>query len=321
MTMSDVFDKLRLCGIVPVLTVEEVRDAKPLAEALVAGGLPCAEVTFRTGAARDAIDAMVKSVPGMLVGAGNVQSVQQVREATDAGAQFIVSPGLSRPVVEYCLDKKIPVIPGVVTPTEIEAAMSYGLDVLKFFPAEAAGGVPFLRSISAPYRKVRFIPTGGIDEINLLSYLNLPSVLACGGSWMVNRDLVAGGKFGEIKALTAAAVKTMLGLRLRHVGIHAPSAGEAPGIAALLAKVLRVDVNDTPGSLFIGTDFEILRTKGLGAHGHVALGTNFIDRAIEYFSRLGIGIKPETHSEKNGKLSTVYLDLDVAGFAVHLVQL
>ena len=319
--MADVFNKLGLCGIVPVLAIDEAGDARPLAEALLGGGLPCAEVTFRTDAAKDAIDAMVKSVPGILVGGGTVQTMRQVEEATGAGAQFIVSPGLNRQVVEYCLTNKIPVIPGVVTPTEIETAMSYGLEVLKFFPAEAAGGVPFLRSISAPYKKVRFIPTGGIDESNLLSYLKLPGVLACGGSWMVDRDLLSQGKFREIEALTAAAVRTMLGLKLRHVGIHAPGAEKASAIAGALATYLRADLNDSPGSIFVGTEFEILRAKGPGDHGHIALGTNFIERSIEHFARLGIGIRPETRVEKNGKLATVYLDTDIAGFAVHLVQL
>lgn len=319
--MDNVFDRLGLCGIVPVLTVDDARDSQPLAEALLSGGIPCVEVTFRTDAAREAISAMVKSVPGILVGGGTVQSVDQVKSATDSGARFIVSPGLNRKVVEYCIEKHIPVIPGVVTPTEIEEAMEYQLDVLKFFPAEAGGGVPFLQSISAPYKKIKFIPTGGIDESNLLSYLRLPGVLACGGSWMVNKGLIAEKKFDEIRKLSAKAVKTMLGLKLQHVGIHARSADDAGKIAAFLAESLQFDTNDTPGSIFIGSQFEILKTKGIGDHGHFAIGTNFIERAVDYFSRRGVRTRPETRAEKNGKLATVYLDLDIAGFAVHLIQI
>ncbi len=319
--MDNVFDRLGLCGIVPVLTVDDARDSRPLAEALVNGGIPCVEVTFRTDAAKDAIGAMVKSVPGILVGAGTIRSIDQAKGAVDTGAKFIVSPGLNRKVVEYCLANNVPVIPGVLTPTEIEEAMQYGLEVLKFFPAEAGGGVPFLRSISAPYRKIRFIPTGGIDEMNLLSYLKLPGVLACGGSWMVNKELIAEKNFDEIRKIAADAVRTMLGFTLRHVGIHAGSADKAGTLAAFLGGNLDFEIKDTPGSVFVGTGFEILKAKGPGDHGHIAIGTNFIDRAVEYFVQRGIRTKPETRSEKNGKLATVYLDLDVAGFAVHLVQL
>ncbi len=319
--MDDAFEKIGLCGIVPVVTVDRADDARPLAEALVEGGITCAELTFRTDAAEAAIRAVTKSVGGLFVGAGTVQSVDQVKAAVDAGGKFIVSPGLNRPVVEYCLGKGITVIPGVATPTEIEEAMGYRLSVLKFFPAEAAGGEPYLRSISAPYSKVRFIPTGGIDESNLVSYLRIPGVLACGGSWMVKRELIVERKFGEVRALSASAVRTMLGLRLRHVGIHAGSAGDAGAIASTLANWFQTDLNDTSGSVFVGYEYEILKKKGLGEHGHIAVGTNFIERAVDYFSRRGVGTRPETRSEKNGRLATVYLDADIAGFAVHLVQL
>ncbi len=319
--MEKIFERLGLCGIVPVLTIDDARDAEQLAKALVSGGLPCVEVTFRTEAAKDAMNRTAKSGLPILIGAGTVQSVDQVKGAVDCGAKFIVSPGLNRKVVEYCVEKNIAVIPGVVTPTEIEDAMSYGLEVLKFFPAESVGGVSYLQAIAAPYKKMRFIPTGGIDESNLLSYLKLPSVLACGGSWMVKKELIAAKKFEEISILSASAVKTMLGFRLQHIGIHGENPQNAQTAAALLADILRFESNDTPGSVFIGGQFEILKSKGLGEHGHIAIGTNSVDRAVDYFLRKGVKTKPETRSEKNGKLATIYLDLDILGFAVHLIQL
>ena len=319
--MGNVYEQLELCGIVPVLTIDDARNAEPLAKALVDGGLSSVEVTFRTEAAQDAMKRIAKSGIPMLVGAGTIQSVDQVKGAVDNGATFIVSPGLNRKVVGYCVENKIPVIPGIATPTEIEDACDYGLKVLKFFPAEANGGVAYLQAISAPYQKVKFIPTGGIDESNLLSYLKLPGVLACGGSWMVKKELIAAGKFEEIRLLSANAVRTMLGLKLQHVGIHGGDADKAQKAAAVLADLLRFESNDTSGSIFLGGQFEILKSKGLGEHGHIALGTHSVPRAVEYFLRKGIKTRPETRNEKNGKIATIYLDLEIEGFAVHLIQL
>ncbi len=319
--MDKIIEQLGLIGILPVVTIDRAEDAEPLARALAGGGLPCIEVTYRTDAAEASIRAIAKSGLGILLGAGTVQSVDQVKQATDAGARFMVCPGLNRAVVEYCLKQKITVIPGVATPTDIELAREYELSVLKFFPAEANGGVSYLQAIGAPYGKTRFIPTGGIDESNLLSYLKLPNVLACGGSWMVRKELIDNKRFQDVQMLASSGMKTMLGLKLQHVGIHEHDDQSAEKTAAFLAKVLQFDERNTPGSVFVGSQFEILKSKGLGEHGHIAIGTHFIDRAVEYFARLGIRTKPETRSERNGQLATVYLDLDIAGFAVHLVQL
>jgi 2-dehydro-3-deoxyphosphogluconate aldolase / (4S)-4-hydroxy-2-oxoglutarate aldolase len=318
--MDKVFERIGLIGIIPVVTMHRADAAVPLANALVNGGLPCVEVTFRTDAAKEAISQISKAGLPLLIGAGTVQSVNQVKEAVDCGAQFIVSPGLNQNVVEYCVQAKIPIMPGASTPTEFEQAMNYGLEVLKFFPAEASGGVGYLEAISAPYKKVRFVPTGGIDETNLLSYLKLPGVLACGGSWMVRADLIANRKVDEIQMLSAKAVKTMLGLRLKHIGINSPNAEVARTTAAFLGDLLQFEQRDTPGSIFLGSEFEILKSPLYGEHGHIAIGTNFIERAIAYLDRKGIRTKPETRFEKDGKFATVYLDVDIGGFAVHLIQ-
>jgi 2-dehydro-3-deoxyphosphogluconate aldolase/(4S)-4-hydroxy-2-oxoglutarate aldolase len=191
--------------IVPVVAIHDAAHSDPLAEALLAGGLPCAEITFRTAAAVDTIRAMARR-GDMLVGAGTVLSIDQVKQAVDAGATFIVAPGLNRKVVQYCLEQNIPVTPGVATPTDIESALDLGLTLLKYFPAEAFGGLKTLKAISAPYTAVKFIPTGGINAGNILAYLEYPKVAACGGSWMVQSTFIAEGRFDEITRLTREVV-------------------------------------------------------------------------------------------------------------------
>ena len=180
-------------------------DAAPLAKALVEGGLPCAEVTFRTAAAADVIKNMVQEFPEILVGAGTVLTTEQVDRAVECGAKFIVSPGLNPEVVKYCLDKGIPVTPGTQTPSEMEQAMALGLDFVKFFPAEPAGGLKMIKAVAAPYVNLSFMPTGGISAKNVREYLAYDRIVACGGSWMVPKNLVNEGKFDEIKALVAEA--------------------------------------------------------------------------------------------------------------------
>lgn len=211
--MTDLLERLGLLGVVPVVEIERAEDAVELGKALLAGGLPCAEITFRTATAEEAIRRISSSLPQIIVGAGTVLSVDQASKAASAGAQFIVSPGFNQKVVDWCLQREIPVTPGVLTPTEIEMALDRGLKVLKFFPAEAMGGVATLKAISAPYKGVRFIPTGGINQDNLADYLALPSVHCCGGSWMVKAHLISAGRFDEITRLTEEAVSVVRRVR------------------------------------------------------------------------------------------------------------
>ncbi|HBG65118.1 MAG TPA: 2-dehydro-3-deoxyphosphogluconate aldolase [Treponema sp.] len=212
--MNDTLKKIGQTGIVPVVVLNKAGDAVPLAESLIKGGLPCAEVTFRTDAAEDAIRAIARQFPDMFVGAGTVLTTEQVDRAIGAGAKFIVSPGLNPKVVEYCVRKGYPVTPGIMTPTELEMALGFGLDVVKFFPAENAGGLKMIKAMSAPYTMVKFMPTGGINATNVRDYLACDKILACGGSWMVKADLVSTGNFAEIERLAkeaAAIVKEIRG--------------------------------------------------------------------------------------------------------------
>ena len=203
--MENLIKKISETGVIPVVKIDNVEDALPLAEALKNGGLPCAEITFRTDAAEESIRRISKAYPDFFIGAGTILSPEQADAAMDAGATFIVSPGLNPEVVKHCKAKGYPIIPGVCTPTEVEAAMALGLTYLKFFPAEAAGGVKMIKAMVAPYTKIKFMPTGGVSTANLADYLSCKAVYACGGSWMVPSDKIADGKFDEIEALTREA--------------------------------------------------------------------------------------------------------------------
>ena len=212
MSSSSVLDRLGAFGVVPVVVIEDTAAAAKLGAALAAGGLPCAEVTLRTDAAMQSLRILAED-PDVLVGAGTVIRPQQVEAALEAGARFIVSPGFSVTVVRECLAAGVPVVPGVSTATEIQAALEAGVDVVKFFPAEAAGGVPALKALAAPFRSVRFVPTGGITLTSLPSYLGLAAVLAVGGSWIVSAELLGAGDFSGITARAAAAVQVVRDVR------------------------------------------------------------------------------------------------------------
>ena len=211
--MNDTLKQIGATGIVPVVVLNKVSDAEPLSQALIKGGLPCAEVTFRTDAAEESIRAISKKYPDMFVGAGTVLTTEQVDRAIGAGAKFIVSPGLNPKVVEYCIKKGYPITPGIMTPTELEVALGFGLDVVKFFPAENAGGLKMIKAMSAPYTMMKFMPTGGINATNVRDYLACDKILACGGSWMVKGDLINAGNFEEIEKLTREAAAIVKEIR------------------------------------------------------------------------------------------------------------
>lgn len=203
--MNAVLEQFQKIGIIPVVVLDDAKDAEALGKALMEGGLPAAEVTFRTEAAEESIRIMAEKFPDMLVGAGTVLTTDQVDRAVAAGAKFIVSPGLNPKVVKYCIEKNIPVTPGTQTPTEMEQAIELGLDIVKFFPAEPAGGLKMIKAVSAPYTMLKFMPTGGISAENVREYLAFDKILACGGSWMVKKDLIKNGEFDKIKEMVAEA--------------------------------------------------------------------------------------------------------------------
>jgi 2-dehydro-3-deoxyphosphogluconate aldolase / (4S)-4-hydroxy-2-oxoglutarate aldolase len=319
--MNDILEKISKLGIVPVIALNSSEDAAPLAKALCDGGLPCAEVTFRTAAAEEAIRIMAKEFPDMLVGAGTVLTTEQVDRAVAAGAKFIVSPGLNPKVVSYCVEKGITITPGCATPSDIEQAMELGLDVVKFFPAEASGGIEMVKSMAAPYTKVKFMPTGGINAKNLTTYLDFNRIIACGGSWMVNNDLIKSGDFERITELTKEAVSLMLGFDLAHIGINAKEEKEANSLALVFENLFGFKKKAGNNSIFAGTGIEIMKTPYLGMNGHIAIKTNYIHRAIFHLGMRGYAFDMETAKyDESHNLKAVYFKGEFGGFALHLVQ-
>ena len=250
--MDAIMKQFHDLGIIPVVKIDNAKDAVPLAKALCDGGLPVAEVTFRTDAAGEAIAAMCEAFPDMLVGAGTVLTTAQVDAAVKAGAKFIVSPGLNPDVVSYCKSIGVPIVPGVNNPSQIEQALALGLEVVKFFPAEASGGLAMIKAMSAPYGNLLFMPTGGINAANLNSYLSFGKVLACGGSWMVKSDMINAGDFAGITKLTQEAVAGMLGFGVKHIGINSANETEAKKTAELFSKIFGFPIVEIPISYFCG---------------------------------------------------------------------
>lgn len=318
--MLEVLNKISDIGIVPVIAIENADDAVPLAKALINGGLPCAEVTFRTAAAEQAIKNISNACPEMLVGAGTVLTKEQADKAMQAGAKFLVSPGLNPEIVKYCIEKGYPITPGVANPSDIEQALSLGLDAVKFFPAEAAGGLPMIKAMSAPYGNLKFMPTGGINKNNLKSYLDFKKIFACGGSWMVNGDLLAEKDWAGIEKLTREAVKEMLGFKVIHIGINSENEAEAEKTAKMFETMFGFNAKVGNSSIFASDEIEIMKSVGYGTKGHIAVKTNYMNRAVRYLSSLGVEFDENSKKyDNNGNLTLIYLKEEFGGFAVHIV--
>lgn len=319
--MNDVIQKIYDIGIVPVIAIDDADKAVPLAKALVKGGLPAAEVTFRTAAAEEAIKRIVAEVPEMLVGAGTVLTKEQADRAIAAGVKFIVSPGFNPEITKYVIDKGMLMMPGTATPGEMEQAMSMGLDVVKFFPAEQNGGVAKLKAVAGPYTNLRWMPTGGVNAKNLLDYLSFNKIIACGGTWMVKKDLIEGEKWDEITRICKDAVKTMLGFELGHVGINCQDAGQAEQTAKALCAIFGFEYKAGNSSDFAGSAVECNKASGRGAHGHIAIRTNNVDRAIYHLGLQGVKFDESSRkTDAKGRTKAIYLQEELGGFALHLVQ-
>ena len=319
--MSDYVNRIYSIGVIPVIAIDDAEKAVPLARALVKGGLPAAEVTFRTAAAEEAIRRIVAEVPEMLVGAGTVLTREQADRAIAAGAQFIVSPGFNPDVTRYVIDKGVLMMPGTATPGEMEQAMSMGLNVVKFFPAEQNGGVAKLKAVAGPYTTLRWMPTGGVNTKNLMDYLSFDKIVACGGTWMVKKDLIEGERWDEITRICQEAVKAMLGFELAHVGINCANADEAAQTAKTLCAIFGLEYKPGNSSDFAGTAVECNKAPGRGAHGHIAIGTNNVDRAVYHLGLRGVSFDESSRkTDAKGNTKAIYLKDELCGFAIHLVQ-
>jgi 2-dehydro-3-deoxyphosphogluconate aldolase/(4S)-4-hydroxy-2-oxoglutarate aldolase len=318
--MHVILEQISKIGIVPVIKIDDAQKAAPLAMALIAGGIPCAEETFRTAAAEEAIRFISSETPDILVGAGTVLSTEQVDKAVSAGAKFIVTPGLNPKVVAHCISKGVPIIPGCSNPSDIEAALEAGLEVVKFFPAEQTGGIAGIQAISAPYPTIKFIPTGGINANNVASYLRTEKVIACGGTWMVKEDLISAGNFDAITAKCKEAVTKALDFTVVHVGINRQNEEEALKTAILFETLFGFSPRSTPISFFAGDRIEITKSKAPGAHGHIAVGVaGSVERGVYHLERRGFVFDKTTERRfPNGSLQLVYLKDHIADFAIHL---
>ena len=263
---------------------------------------------------------MTTNFPEMCVGAGTVLNAVHVDAAVAAGAKFIVSPGLNPKTVRYCVERDVPVAPGVSSPSDIEQAIELGLEVVKFFPAEQSGGLAKIKAMAAPYVNMKFMPTGGIHAKNLTTYLDFDKVIACGGSWMVPADLIGEGAWDRIEQLAREAVQTMLGFELVHIGINSESKEEADRTVNRLGFLFGMPVKVGSGGSFAGTMAEVLNTPGRGTHGHIAIRTNYIERAINYMETVLGAQFHEPILRPDGKINAIYLKEEIGGFGVHLLQ-
>ncbi len=316
-----ILKQLYEAGIIPVIKIDDVNDTAPLINALKQGGLNTAEITFRTAAAKDAIKIVNEQFPDVVLGAGTVLNVEQAKQAIDSGAKFIVSPGFSSKVVQFCQEQDVPVFPGVATPTDIQLAIENNIGIVKFFPADAFGGIKTLKALAAPFGGIKFIPTGGITAQNLGEYIMFPKVFACGGSWMVKDELIKAKKFDEITALTAEAINVMLGFEVAHIGINMADAASSLELTKKFSALFNFPLKEGNSSNFAGKAIEVNKAKGLGANGHIAIATNSIERAIAYLSKRGVEVDMSTaKKDASGNFIAVYLKDEYGSFAVHLLQ-
>ena len=322
MDRTEIMDRIEQSGFVPVAVIDTADKAVPLARAMLAGGVDVVEVTFRTEAAADSIRAISASCGEMLVGAGTVITVEQCELAVASGARFIVSPGFSRDVVEWCVSREIPIVPGCVTPSEIMAAMEYGIRVVKFFPANLYGGLAGMKALSGPFPGIRFIPTSGINGDNAGEFLRASCVFAVGGSWACSKADIAAGNFDRITALCAAARKSLLGFELGHVGINCNGAGESRGICLAFQEAFGFPYRPGAGSSdFSSSAIEVKKHSGRGTHGHLAVATNCLPGAIAEMRRRGFALDEASRTyNKDGELIAVFLRDEIGGFAVHLLR-
>ena len=315
----DVLKRMACAGIVPVVVLEDAKDAVPTAKAMVAGGIDVMEITFRTAAAADSIRAVAAEVPEMLVGAGTVVNLEQCKLAVECGAKFIVSPGYDEEVVSWCCDNGVAVCPGCVTPTEIMMALKHGLKVLKFFPANVYGGLGAIKALAGPFGGVKFIPTGGVNLQNVGEFIADSHIHAVGGSWVCPKADIAAGNFDKITELCKESRKALLGFEVAHVGINCADAGVCDQVCDAFAAAFDFGVKKGNSSNFASTGVEVMKTMFKGANGHIAIRTNKMTPAIAEMERRGLELDWDSVKDKEN-IKAVYFKNEFGGFAVHLLQ-
>ena len=318
---SHVFNDISSFGMVPVLNIDSVERAVPLARALKEGGLPLIEVMLRTETALDSIKAISEQVPDVVVGAGTVLTVDQVNKAVKSGAKFLVSPGFNSDVCKAALELNVPIIPGCTSPTEVEAARALGLHVLKFFPAIESGGVSAISLLSGAYPDVQFMPTGDLTLSLCKEFLALPKVLAVGGDFMLKYDDICADNYAKITADVDDTIKRYLNFHIAHMGMNANTKEESVEMSTRLASMLNLTVREGRKSSFAGKLFEVMYEPFYHQAGHVAVGTADATRAYYYLKRRGVEFYEDTVSrDHNNRVIAAYMKENFGGFALHLLQ-
>ena len=312
--------RLSATAVIPVVVLDDAKDAVATAKALLAGGVDVMEITFRTTAAADSIKAVAENCPDMLVGAGTVITLEQCKKAVECGAKFIVSPGFDEEVVRWCAENDVAVTPGCVTPTEIMAAMKLGLNVVKFFPAGVYGGLSAMKALSGPFGGIKFIPTGGVNGQNIGEFIAAPFIHAVGGSWICPKADIAAGNFDKITALCKEARKSLLGFEVAHIGINTPDADAAMDVCKAFNDAFDFNVKQGNSSNFASTGVEVMKTMFKGKNGHIAIRTNSVELAVAELAKKGFAYDESSAKFKNGRMTVAYLKEEFGGFAVHLLQ-
>ena len=317
---QNIMEQIAAAGIIPVVVLDDPKDAVATAKALRAGGVDVMEITFRTSAAAEAVRMAADNCPGMIIGAGTVITLEQCKQAVACGAQFIVSPGLDREVVSWCLENGIAVVPGCTTPSEIMAAMRLGFRVVKFFPAGIYGGLSALKALSGPFPGIKFIPTGGVNGENIGEYIRSPFIHAVGGSWVCPKKDIAEGNFFHITALCVEAKRNILGFEVAHIGINCANLESAREVCGQLSQAFGMPVQEGGSSSFVTSAVEVTHTVYPGTNGHIAIQTNAMICVLAELAKRGLQADLSTAKYKGDRLTTVYLKQEFGGFAVHLLQ-
>ena len=316
--MKEIEKNIKEVGLLPLVSLDDLDKARKLARIMVEEQVPIMEVALRTNQALEIIKMISQEFPTIILGAGTVHTVEEAKKALENGAEFIVSPGINEDLISYCLEEEVPIYPGVATASEVERVRSFGLKTCKFFPAQASGGAKMLGQLKGPFEDMTFIPTGGISSDNMLDYLSLDNVLAIGGSFLCASDQVNKEDWDQVRKDIKEVIKKQYGFELLHLGLNSKDDEEAKKSVEILSFLFDKDVFENKASYFVGDIFEVMKFDFLGDHGHVAIATNDITRAISYCERKGFDFDYETKAYAEDKLIAIYFKEQIAGWAFHL---
>ena len=316
-----IIDVIGNIGFLPVINITDIETAEPLAKTLIESGVPVIEVVLRNEKSLDAIKIIRNSFPEMNILAGTILSVETAKKALEAGADGIVLPGYDEEIVDFAIKNNVPIVPGCVTPAEVQNGIKKGLKVFKYFPSEPLGGVPAMQLLSGPFKGVKFLPTGEITFDNLGRYLKNDFILACGGSFMANAATLKSRDFDKIKNNCKKAIDISLNFKLAHIGINHDDGDSAYKNAEIIASAFGFDVRRCGGADFAGDAVECMHNSRLGEKGHIGFSTNSIQRAMAYLSAKGIEFDESSiKRDAEGNITCIYFKEQVAGFALHIVK-